>query len=86
MGMTELRAKYKNALRALKNYKASWIKSQHNGIYFRDGEWHSNDFNTYAGDIVISSYLLETKQDAINYLTRIIEHEISETRTGNDKD
>ena len=73
-GLKKMRSEYKDALRLLKNYKASWIKSQHNGIYFRDGEWYSNDFNTYAGDIVIASYLLKTKKDAINHLKKCIEN------------
>ena len=72
--LKELRAKYKDALKVLKNYKASWLKNQHNGIYFRNGEWHSNDFNTYASDIVIAGHLLGTKKDAINYLKECIEN------------
>lgn len=73
-GFKELRANYKDALKELKKYNASWLKDQHNGIYFRNGEWYSNDFNTYASDIVISSQYTETKKLAVDYLKDILKN------------
>lgn len=67
-------SQYKKALIELKKCSSIFIKSCTHGMYFRNGRWLRNDFNTYASDIVINSQHTETKKLAVDYLKDILKN------------